>query len=87
MMLGIREKSHAANALIARLAAAGVPATIAELVTTPLDQQTPPANGSGVSSFVRRGCAGDDPAAAPVVGAACATQRGWSFRMQTWPES
>ena len=75
------------NAMIARLAAAGVPATIAELVTTPLDQQRRRLNGSGV--LVVRPPAGameTIAAAAPVVGAACATQRGWwSFRMQTWP--
>jgi 23S rRNA (adenine2030-N6)-methyltransferase len=75
------------NAMIARLAAAGVAATIAELVTTPLDQQRRRLNGSGV--LVVRPPAGTMEAiaaAAPVIGAACATQRGWwSFRMQTWP--
>jgi 23S rRNA (adenine2030-N6)-methyltransferase len=75
------------NAMIARLAAAGVPLTIAELLTTPLDQQRRRLNGSGV--VVVRPPAGaleTIAAAAPTVGAACATQRGWwSFRMQTWP--
>src|SRR5258707_1228873 len=36
------------NAMFARLADAGVPGTIVELVTTPLDQQRNRLNGSGV---------------------------------------
>ena len=71
------------NAMIARLAAAGVAGTIAELVTTPLDQQRRRLNGSGVL-LVRPpdGALEAIAAAAPVLGAACATQVGrWSFRM------
>jgi hypothetical protein len=73
--------------MIARLAAARVPGTIAELVTTPLDQQRRRLNGSGVL-LVRppSGTLEALAAAAPVIGAACATQRDrWSFRMQCWP--
>ncbi|MDX2166762.1 MAG: 23S rRNA (adenine(2030)-N(6))-methyltransferase RlmJ, partial [Deltaproteobacteria bacterium] len=75
------------NAMIARLAAAGVAGTIAELVTTPLAQQRNRLNGSGV--VLLRPPAGATAAiaeAAPELGAACATQAGtWSFRMQSWP--
>ena len=74
------------NAMIARLATAGVAGTIAELVTTPLDQQRNRLNGSGVV-LVRPpdGTLAAVAAAAPRVGAACATQgSAWSFRMQSW---
>jgi 23S rRNA (adenine2030-N6)-methyltransferase len=74
------------NAMLARLADAGVPGTIAELVTTPLDQQRNRLNGSGVL-LVRppAGAVEAIAAAAPVIGAACATQSGrWSFRSQAW---
>jgi hypothetical protein len=74
------------NAMLARLADAGVPGTIAELVTTPLEQQRSRLNGSGVL-LVRPpdGAVEAIAAAAPVVGAACATQAGrWSFRSQAW---
>jgi len=74
------------NAMIARLAAAGVAGTIAELVTTPLDQQRRRLNGSGVL-LVRppAGALETLAATAPILGAACATQEGrWSFRMQAW---
>ena len=74
------------NAMLARLSDAGVPGTIAELVTTPLDQQRNRLNGSGVL-LVRppAGAVEAIAAAAPVVGAACATQSGrWSFRSQAW---
>jgi 23S rRNA (adenine2030-N6)-methyltransferase len=74
------------NAMFARLAAAGVPATIAELITTPLEHQRQRLNGSGVL-LVRppAGVIESIAAAAPVIGARCATRRGtWSFRMQTW---
>jgi 23S rRNA (adenine2030-N6)-methyltransferase len=74
------------NAMLARLADAGVPGTIAELVTTPLDQQRNRLNGSGV--LVVRPPAGaieTIAATAPIVGAVCATQSGrWSFRSQAW---
>lgn len=75
------------NAMIARLAAAGVAGTIAELVTTPLAQQRHRLNGSGVV-LVRPpdGATAAVAAAATHVGAACATRdRSWSFRMQSWP--
>lgn len=76
------------NAMISRLAAAGVAGTIAELVTTPLEQQRRRLNGSGVL-LVRPPARVLDAiaAAAPIIGAACATQPGrWSYRMQAWPE-
>jgi 23S rRNA A2030 N6-methylase RlmJ len=72
--------------MVARLAAAGVAGTIAELVTTPLEQQRRRLNGSGVL-LVRPpvGTIDTVAAAAPVLGAACATQPGrWSFRMHAW---
>ncbi len=74
------------NAMIARLAAAGVAGTIAELVTTPLDQQRSRLNGSGVL-VVRPpdGMLAAVAAAAPIVGPRCATPDGfWSLRMQSW---
>jgi 23S rRNA (adenine2030-N6)-methyltransferase len=74
------------NAMFARLAAAGVPATIAELITTPLEHQRQRLNGSGVL-LVRPpgGLTATIAAAAPVIGERCATRAGtWSFRMQSW---
>ena len=74
------------NAMLARLADAGVPGTMAELVTTPLDQQRNRLNGSGML-LVRppAGAIETIAAAAPIIGAACATQPGrWSFRSQAW---
>jgi len=74
------------NAMIARLEAAGVAGTIAELVTTPLTHQRNRLNGSGVL-VVRPpdGVLERLAAAAPVIGAACATQPGtWSFRLQAF---
>jgi 23S rRNA (adenine2030-N6)-methyltransferase len=74
------------NAMIARLAQAGMPGTIVELVTTPLEQQRRRLNGSGML-LVRPPAGSLDAiaAAAPVLGSACATQPGrWSFRMQSW---
>ena len=74
------------NAMFARLAAAGVPATIAELITTPLEHQRQRLNGSGVL-LVRapQRAVAAIAAAAPVIGERCATRAGaWSFRMQTW---
>ncbi len=72
------------NAMLARLEADGVPATIAELVTTPLELQRNRLNGSGML-FVRPpdGTLAAVAAMAPIIGARCATQRGaWSFRMR-----
>jgi len=74
------------NAMHARLEAAGVPATIAELVTTPLKHQRNRLNGSGVL-LVRPpvGAVEAIAAAAPVLGQHCATRVGaWWFRMQAW---
>jgi len=74
------------NAMIARLAADGVPGTVAELLTTPLEHQRRRLNGSGVV-LVRppAGVVETLAAAAPVVGRTCATQDGWwSLRMQSW---
>jgi len=74
------------NAMIARFKAAGVSATVAELVTTPLEHQRQRLNGSGV--VLVRPPAGVDAtiaAAAPVVGARCATRPGvWSLRLTSW---
>jgi 23S rRNA (adenine2030-N6)-methyltransferase len=74
------------NAMIARLVAAGVAGTIAELVTTPLDQQRSRLNGSGLV-LVRPpdGVVAALAAAAPVLGPRCATHGGfWSLRVQSW---
>ena len=74
------------NAMIAKLAAAGVPGTIAELVTTPLEHQRRRLNGSGLL-LVRPpdGALEAISAAAPVIGERCATHAGaWSARMQAW---
>ena len=71
------------NAMILRLRAAGVAATIAELVTTPLEHQRRRLNGSGVL-LIRppAGVLQTIAAAAPVIAAACATRPGvWSSRM------
>jgi 23S rRNA (adenine2030-N6)-methyltransferase len=74
------------NAMIARLAGAGVAATIVEVVTTPLDQQRRRLNGSGVllvrppaDTLEALACA------AVAIGATCATSPGrWSIRIQSW---
>ena len=74
------------NAMHARLAAAGVSATIAELITTSLKHQRNRLNGSGVL-FVRppTGTLGALAAAAPTIGRICATRTSaWSFRMHAW---
>jgi 23S rRNA (adenine2030-N6)-methyltransferase len=74
------------SAMLARLADAGVAGAIAELVTTPLGQQRNRLNGSGVL-LVRppAGAMESIAAAAPIIGAACATQNGrWSMRAQAW---
>jgi 23S rRNA A2030 N6-methylase RlmJ len=70
------------NAMIARLRAAGVAVTVAELITTPLSHQRQRLNGSGVL-LVRppAGVLEALAAAAPVVGARAATHGSWSFRM------
>ena len=74
------------NAMIMRFKAAGVAATVAELVTTPLEHQRQRLNGSGVV-LVRppAGALAAIAAAAPVLGARCATRPGvWSFRLASW---
>jgi 23S rRNA (adenine2030-N6)-methyltransferase len=74
------------NAMTARLERAGVSATIAELVTTPLEQQRHRLNGSGVL-LVRppAGAVEAIAAAAPAIGARCATRAGtWSLRVRAW---
>ena len=74
------------NAMIARLAAAGVAGVVAELGTTPLEQRRHRLNGSGLL-LVR---APEDAlraiaAAAPVLGARCATRPGdLSLRLRAW---
>jgi len=74
------------NAMIARLKSAGVSATVAELITTPLEHQRQRLNGSGVV-LVRPpvGTLAAIAAAAPVLGARCATRAGvWSLRLSSW---
>ncbi len=74
------------NAMVLRLRGAGVGGTLAELVTTPLDYQRRRLNGSGL--LLIRPPAGTLEAigaAAPVLGARCATVAGfWSTRMVSW---
>ncbi len=74
------------NAMIARFKAAGVAATVAELVTTPLEHQRQRLNGSGV--ILVRPPAGTLEAiagAAPSLGQRCATRPGvWALRMTSW---
>ena len=71
------------NAMLARLAARGVRSTVAELVTTPLELRRGRLNGSGLLALRPiAGWASSMAAAAPVLGAACATHRGaWSMRL------
>jgi 23S rRNA (adenine2030-N6)-methyltransferase len=74
------------NAMIARCKAAGVAATVAELITTPLEHQRQRLNGSGVV-LVRppAGTLQAVAAAAPMLGARCATRAGaWSLRLSSW---
>lgn len=74
------------NAMIARCKAAGVSATVAELITTPLEHQRQRLNGSGVV-LVRppAGTLEAVAAAAPTLGARCATRAGaWSLRLSSW---
>ena len=74
------------NAMMERLAAAGVAGVAAELVTTPLAHQRHRLNGSGVL-LVRAPAAALEAlaAAAPEIGARCATFAGtWSFRMRAF---
>ena len=74
------------NAMMERLAAAGVAGVAAELVTTPLAHQRNRLNGSGVLLVHAPAAALDAlAAAAPEIGARCATFAGtWSFRMRAF---
>src|SRR6185503_18550453 len=74
------------NAMIARCKAAGVSATIAEVVTTPLEHQRQRLNGSGVL-LIRppEGAVAAIAAAAVPLGGHCATRAGvWSLRLAAW---
>ncbi len=74
------------NAMIARFKAAGVAASVAELVTTPLEHQRSRLNGSGLV-LVRPpdGALAAIAAAAPILGARLATRPGaWSLRLASW---
>lgn len=74
------------NAMIARCKAARLPASIAEIVTTPLEHQRQRLNGSGVL-LVRPpdGTLEAIAAAAVQVGEQCATRPGvWSLRVASW---
>jgi 23S rRNA (adenine2030-N6)-methyltransferase len=74
------------NAMHARIEAAGVAATVAELVTTPLEHQRQRLNGSGVV-LVRppAGSLEEIAAAAPVIGRLCAVRgERWSSRLGAW---
>jgi 23S rRNA (adenine2030-N6)-methyltransferase len=72
------------NAMLSRLETAGVLGAMAELITTPLDYTRHRLNGSGML-IVRPpdGALAALAAAAPIIGARCATHAGaWSFRMR-----
>jgi 23S rRNA (adenine2030-N6)-methyltransferase len=74
------------NAMMLRLRAAGVSATLAELITTPLEHQRHRLNGSG-ALLIRppAGAIEALAAAAAVIGPLCATRPGvWSSRMVAW---
>ena len=74
------------NAMIARCKAAGISASVAELVTTPLEHQRKRLNGSGLV-FVRppADALGTVAAAAASLGKRCATRPGdWSLRLVSW---
>lgn len=87
LLLWYPVKSHTRpNAMLARVRAAGVGGTVAELITTPLEHQRHRLNGSGVL-LVRppAGAVEAVAAAAPVVGRRCATHDGaWSVRVESW---
>jgi 23S rRNA (adenine2030-N6)-methyltransferase len=76
------------NAMLARLEAAGMAGTVAELITTPLELQRNRLNGSGVL-FVRPpvGVLPAIAAAAATLGPLCATQgNAWSVRIRSFGE-
>jgi 23S rRNA (adenine2030-N6)-methyltransferase len=77
------------NAMIARLEAAGMAGTVAELITTPLELQRNRLNGSGVL-FVRppAGALPAVAAAAATLGPPCATRgNAWSVRIRAFGEA
>jgi hypothetical protein len=72
--------------MMARLETAGVSASLAELITTPLAHQRQRLNGSGVV-LVRppKGSLEAIAAAAASLGERCATRPGaWSVRLVSW---
>jgi len=74
------------NAMIERLAAAGVSGVAAELVTTPLEHQRRRLNGSGMLLVnVPDETVGSIAAAAPAIAGPCATFAGvWSLRVRAF---
>lgn len=74
------------NAMMDRLAAAGVTGVAAELVTTPLEHQRRRLNGSGMLLVNAPAVAVEHiAAAAPAIGALCATFPGtWSLRLRAF---
>jgi 23S rRNA (adenine2030-N6)-methyltransferase len=74
------------NAMLASLQAGGLGATALELVTTPLELKRNRLNGSGLLLVnPPGGLVGELAAAAPFLGAACATHEGrWSTRGLSW---
>jgi 23S rRNA (adenine2030-N6)-methyltransferase len=76
------------DAMLRRLRSSGMPATALDLVTTPLDLRRNRLNGSGVLLVnAPPGVLAAAAAAAPIVGAACATHEGrWLSRGTAWGE-
>jgi 23S rRNA (adenine2030-N6)-methyltransferase len=74
------------EAMLRRIRAAGVPATALELITTPLELKRNRLNGSGVLLVnPPPGVLAEVAAAAPVLGAICATHEGrWFTRGISW---
>lgn len=74
------------NALLAQLRAGGLAASVVELLTTPLEHQRQRLNGSGVVLLrPPPGVLEQAGAAAPILGALCATRAGWwSYRALSW---
>jgi 23S rRNA (adenine2030-N6)-methyltransferase len=76
------------DGMLRRLRASGMPATALDLVTTPLDLRRNRLNGSGVLLVnAPAGVLAAAAAAAPIIGAACATHDGrWLSRGTAWGE-
>jgi len=74
------------NAMVARLEAAGVAGTLAELITTPLEHRRNRLNGSGLILVCPPvGAVEVLAATAPAIGERCATVGGaWSFRLRSF---